>query len=309
MSVSPLPFSFACPSCRAELARSDLNELRCLEEGLIFPRINGVWRCLLPEAQERYRRFIEEYTAVRRAEGRGSVDPAYYRALPFDDLSGLRSADWRIRARSYRALEARLPRLEGSRKSPVRALDLGAGNGWLSHRLALRDYRVAAVDLLVDPFDGLGVFRHYKVDFTPVQAEFDRLPFTPEQVDLVVFNAALHYSTDYSRTLREALRVLQPEGWLAILDSPLYHQASSGREMVREREAEYTRCYGFPSNALDSENFLTYDRLEQLSAELGLRWELFTPFYGLGWALRPWLARLRGRREPAKFRLIVGKRA
>jgi len=302
------PFSFVCPSCHAGLVRSDPDELRCQEEGLIFPRIDGVWRFLLPEPQARCRQFIEEYTTVRRAEGRGSIDPAYYRALPFADLSSVRPADWRIRARSFRALQARLPHLETGRERPLRTLDLGAGNGWLAYRLAQRGCQVAAVDLLVDPFDGLGAFRYYDVAFTPVQAGFDRLPLSPGQVDLVVFNASLHYSPDYATTLHEALRVLRSEGWLAILDTPLYRKPASGRAMVREREAEYTHRFGFPSNALGSENFLTYERLEQLSSELGLRWELYTPFFGLRWALRPWRARLRGRRELAKFSLIIGKR-
>jgi hypothetical protein len=33
------------------------------------------------------------------------------------------------------------------------------------------------------------------------------------------------------------------------------------------------------------------------------------PDYGLRWAIRPWMARLRRRREPASFRVIVGTRS
>src|ERR1700730_4753391 len=45
--------------------------------------------------------FAREYTTVRRAEGWGSRDRAYYRALPYRDLSGRYAGIWRIRARSY----------------------------------------------------------------------------------------------------------------------------------------------------------------------------------------------------------------
>jgi len=93
-----------------------------------------------------------------------------------------------------------------------------------------------------------------------------------------------------------------------ILDSPLYRDANSGAQMVREREDQFRRDYGFPSNSIPSENYLTYGRLRQLAGALGVRWQIIEPFYGWQWALRPWRARLRRRREPAKFMLILGKR-
>jgi HemK-related putative methylase len=108
--------------------------------------------------------------------------------------------------------------------------------------------------------------------------------------------------------LAEALRVLQPEGTVAIVDSPVYHDASSGAQMVRERETQFQKKYGFASNSIPSENYLTYDRLEELARKLGLRWQRIEPFYGWRWALRPWRARLRGHREPARFMVILGSR-
>jgi hypothetical protein len=78
--------------------------------------------------------------------------------------------------------------------------------------------------------------------------------------------------------------------------------------MVREREAAFQRAYGFPSNALASEGYLSEARLAALATALGLRWRRIAPFYGWRWALRPLLARLRGRREPARFLVLVGTR-
>ncbi len=141
-----------------------------------------------------------------------------------------------------------------------------------------------------------------------MQAEFDRLPFTEHQADLIIFNASLHYSTHYEITLAEALRVLRPDGSLVILDSPVYRSAASGAQMVREREAAFTQAYGFPSNALPSENYLTLQRLNDLSAQLHLRWRIIRPFYGWRWLWRPIKARLLRRREPAHFAVIVGQR-
>jgi hypothetical protein len=75
--------------------------------------------------------------------------------------------------------------------------------------------------------------------------------------------------------------------------------------MVAERQQQFTRQYGFPSNALASENYLTYQRMDELTRILNLNCQILTPFYGLSWVLRPWKARLLGQREPAKFHLAV----
>lgn len=302
-------FQFACPICRTLLVSLTADCLRCPVDGSIFDCRDGIWRFLPPDRRAHYEPFMREYQIVRQAEGRGSTDDAYYRSLPFIDLTGQFSADWQIRARSFRTfLRDVLQPMERTRPQPLRVIDLGAGNGWLSYRLARRGHGVAAVDLIDNPSDGLGAYRHYDADFTPVQAEFDRLPFVDRHIDLVIFNASLHYSTRYETTLGEALRVLTPAGQIVILDSPVYRSASSGAEMVREREAAFTQKVGFPSNALPSENYLTDQRVSDLSETLRLRWQFIQPFYGWRWLLRPLKARLLRRREPARFAVIVGRR-
>src|ERR1700704_356193 len=103
--------------------------------------------------------FVREYGTVRRAEGWGSTDPAYYRALPYRDLTGRFDKIWRIRARSFDVfLNTVLQPLE-RRRSAMRVLDLGAGSGWLAYRLAKRGHQVIAVDVLEDALDGLGALR------------------------------------------------------------------------------------------------------------------------------------------------------
>ena len=48
-------------------------------------------------------------------------------------------------------------------------------------------------------------------------------------------------------------------------------------------------------------------RLRTLAAALGLRCQAITPLPPWRYAVRDWKARLRGRREPARFPLIVGE--
>ncbi|RPI89804.1 MAG: class I SAM-dependent methyltransferase [Chloroflexi bacterium] len=299
---------FICPRCRTKLDRDAPDRVTCPQDGLEFRKVDGVWRFLLPESEAHYTRFIADYESVRRSEGRGSTSADYYRLLPFKDLSGRHRSDWRIRTRSFNVLVKNvLTRLQAPLGRALKIIDLGAGNGWLSNRLSAQGDRVIAVDLLVNEQDGLGAWKHYEHSFTPVQAEFNHLPIMDRFADAVIFNASFHYSENYAETLKEALRVLSPQGWIVILDSPVYRRAASGEKMVEEREAQFKEKYGFASDNLRSENYLTYTRLKELARELHLRWKFITPFYGLRWALRPLLAGLSGRREPATFHLVVGR--
>lgn len=307
-STQQSSWEFACPACRYPMD-SPAEPLRCEGCGRTFSRSAGIWRFLPDERAKQYTRFLREYQTVRADEGWGASDAGYYRALPWVARDDPQAGIWRIRAKSFRALidrvvapcEVRLGR-------PLKILDLGAGNCWLSNRLAERGHFVAAVDLSTDTRDGLGASEWYDPasTFLPLQAEFDFLPFTNDQVDLVVFNASLHYSTDCALTLTEAERVLHPDGCLVVMDSPVYQDGSSGAQMVQEREATFLGRYGFRSNSLPAENFLTTSRLNELGADVGIQWEIFAPFYGVSWLVRPWRARLRRRREPAMIPLITG---
>ena len=77
--------------------------------------------------------------------------------------------------------------------------------------------------------------------------------------------------------------------------------------MVRERQQRFLATYGFASDALPSEHYLTLARLRSLASDLGLVWQVHTP--GLDWrsAVDRTIGGLRARREPARFPVIVGR--
>jgi SAM-dependent methyltransferase len=177
----------------------------------------------------------------------------------------------------------------------------------MSYRLALRQHRPVALDIFADSRDGLGAARHYPVRFFSVEAEFDRLPFCAARFDLVVYNSSIHYSTDYRRTLSEAQRVLRPQGRAVIIDSPIYRERQHGEWMRVERHAQFERTYGFRSDNIPSIEFLDLSILEELSKDLGIRWQIHRPWLGLAWHLRPWKARFRGTRPPSRFWILVAR--
>src|SRR5512138_3374582 len=154
---------FVCPRCRTTLERDTPDRVTCPQDGLEFRKEAGVWRFLLPESEAHYVRFIADYEAVRRLEGRGSPSADYYRALPFKDLSGHYQADWRIRARSFNILTKNvLTRLQVPLRRSLKLIDLGAGYGLLSNRLSAQEDRVIDVDVLVNEQDGLGGCKFYE---------------------------------------------------------------------------------------------------------------------------------------------------
>jgi SAM-dependent methyltransferase len=251
-------------------------------------------------------KFLADYTKIRIAEGRGSADAAFYRNLPDCPEDHPLARQWAIRRRTYECFRDRvLP----SMGDGLRMLDLGAGTGWLSNRLAYLGHQPCAVDLSCNDQDGLVAARHFDAAWSSIQAEFDHLPFSDASADAVVFNASLHYSTDYARTLREALRVLVPGGFLAVLETPVYKLESSGRRMVEERHDLFLKRYGTRSNSVPSLEFLTWPRVAELGRALNLDWKIARPWYGVRWALRPWIARVKGKREPSQFPVLIASRA
>ena len=252
-------------------------------------------------------RFLDDYRKIRHAEGRGSDDPSYYLALPYRDISGCNAAQWEIRGRSYRYFERTvLAACERRLGRALDILDLGAGNGWMSHRLAERNHKPVALDIFTDARDGLLAARRYAPSLPLVEADFDSLPFRGESFDLAIFNASIHYSPDYGRTLREARRCLRGDGRLVIIDSPIYKVREHGERMREERHQQFERQFGFRSDAMPSIEFFDEGMLDELARELRLEWRIHTPWYGWNWALRPWKARLKRRRPPSRFRILEG---
>jgi SAM-dependent methyltransferase len=296
-----------CPDCGAGLGPlpplvDGRAALSCAACGAGHHAVDGVWRFVPAGERERVERFLVDYHTVRRAEGRGSLDPAYYLALPDTAAADPLAWQWSMRARTWRSLE----RHEVASWAPgSKVLDLGAGVGWLANRLGLAGHHPVAVDVSIDDLDGLVAARHYPGDWPRVQAMFDHLPFADGEADVVLFNASLHYSVDYHVTLAEARRVLRPGGRLVVLDSPVYRRERSGQQMVAERHADFERRFGTRSDSVPSIEYLTGARLAALADSLGVRWRTHRTWYGWRWAARPLVARLKRRRAPSRFVLLV----
>ena len=126
----PLQFDvrMQCPRCK-----TDLIGLSCMQCGLRMWTSNGIVHALPPERAAHFARFMQDYEHIRAVEGRGSESREFYLGLPYKDSSGRNSGQWHIRARSYDCLINHILKGPGRRRT---VLDIGAGNCWMSFRLA-----------------------------------------------------------------------------------------------------------------------------------------------------------------------------
>jgi SAM-dependent methyltransferase len=269
---------------------------------------DGIVNALPPDRAAHFAHFVEDYEHIRTEEGRWSRQDDFYLSLPYKDTSGKNSKQWKIRARSFDCLTKRVLNCN-LQYNGGRILDLGAGNCWMSYRLALANYCPFAVDLLTNDRDGIGAAEHFRKHlpamFPRFQAELTRLPFRDEQFDAVIFNASFHYAEDPVATLGEALRCVRSGGTVIISDTPWYSCEESGRRMVAERKSAFFERYGTASDSIKSLEYLTDERLHTLEEQCGIRWAIYRPRYGLKWAMRPLVARLLNRREPSRFRIYA----
>jgi SAM-dependent methyltransferase len=294
---------FACPECSVDLVDGHGPVCGCDFCGNEYAHEDGLWRFLTPARKTLLEPFLQQYRAIRGRDGRRRLGGEYYTALPWVPSDDPHVAEWAIRRESYGHL---LRRALSAGPQAIRVLDLGAGNAWLSHRLAELGHRVVALDVLDDEADGLRASRHYRIRFPAVQADFDALPFAPRQFDLVVFNGSLHYAPDPASTLAAAHRMLAPEGAIAVMDSPMFLRDADGRAMAADLASRFARdcADGF---ARTGKGYLTFASLDANAQSLALRAEFIPSRGSIGWRLRRRFGGVRLRRPPAAFGVWIGK--
>lgn len=178
----------------------------------------------------------ERLAEVRAA--RASAAQAYFRAhaAEWDRIRKLHAADAAVEA----AIEAALA------DRPFRSLlDLGTGTGRMLELFGDRIERGLGIDLSRDMLaiararlDRTGL-KHCSVR----QGDIYDLALAPNSFDVVIIHQVLHYLEDGAKALREAARVLRPEGRLLVVDF-----APHDMEFLREEHAH--RRLGFAADTI-----------------------------------------------------------
>lgn len=289
--------TFACPRCAVILT----NGLTCTKCGTAYELSGGVYHFLLPERRAEIHAFLTQYRFVRGREGYRSLTSEDYRSLPDIRTDHPQAEVWRVRRQSYERL---LSILDGQSFS---ILDLGAGNGWLSHRLARLGHYLLAVDWLEDEQDGLGAYRNYDVNYTSVQADFIALPLSGHQFDIVIFNASLHYSLNMEETLHKVRKMLRSEGRIFVIDSPTFSSDQSGQVMVREHIDHLRQSHGLHEIIQPGAGYLTVNKMMEFGKTLNIAFRFYQSNGPFLWEIKRWWTGVKGKREPARFGVWEGK--
>ncbi len=294
-----------CPGCGALLEGNGAADIDCDRCGGGFDYRRGILHSRSQPADPDADAAQQQYRVVRGRDGHRRDDPEYYRELPAVPADDPAAAEWRIRRESFMNLRRHVLADRGTAPA-LRVADLGAGCGWLSHRLAALGHAVAAVDRQTDDEDGLGACRHYRLRFAVLRASYDALPFAARQFDVAVFNASLHYAADPARPLAEARRILTDDGAIVVMDSPMFDGPAAGERMVQDELVRIGR-HGVAAPVRIGVGFLTGDGLAAAVRPLGMTATFIASRGPWTWRLRRPLARLRLGRPPARFGIWVAR--
>jgi ubiquinone/menaquinone biosynthesis C-methylase UbiE/DNA-binding transcriptional ArsR family regulator len=224
----------------------------------------------------------ERLAEVRAA--RTAAAQAYFKAhaVEWDRIRALHAADEAVESEVQAALADK----------PFRSLlDLGTGTGRMLELLGPGLERGLGIDLSLDMLamararlDHVGL-KHCSVR----QGDIYDLPLPRDAFDVVIVHQVLHFLDDGARAIREAARVLRPQGRLLVIDF-----APHDLEFLREEHAH--RRLGFAPDAVTQ-------WMEQTGLEV-LRQSSVAPGQDGKIAVSLWLARdprilLAGAREVA----------
>lgn len=292
-----------CSYCGAALLPHG-EGLRCPDEDRWFGTDDGVHRLLPADRRRALQPFLELYQRTRRDEGWRAE-----RGLPRVPPGHPRAKLWAGRAARFERARSLAGQVLPTARWDV--LEVGAGCAWVSAQLVERGHRVAAIDVNLDPFDGLRAADRLldaPERLARGEAEMDELPLAASSFDLVVASGSLHYAHDLPSTLVELRRVTRRGGLLLVLDSPTYRRRPDGEAMVADRMKALERRYGLPIPRESQSSYLVLGELRGVFGSAGWTLEVHGWPGRLREALRDVLEIARHGRRTARFPILLARR-
>lgn len=185
--------------------------------------------------------FENEYIRLREREGRVYTDEIV-KSLPLFSAEHQLNKEWLSRSTSLNKLLTYLKN-KGSGKF---ILEVGCGNGWLSHALAVSlGNEICAMDVNeTELLQGARVFGDMK-NLSFLYSDVFTFDFREQLFDTIVLASSVQYFPDVKGLVNRLLQILKPSGEIHILDSPLY-SSTAEIEKARGRSAAYFQSLGFP---------------------------------------------------------------
>jgi ubiquinone/menaquinone biosynthesis C-methylase UbiE len=184
--------------------------------------------------------FEDHYVSLRQKEGRIYPDEVV-KQLPFIGKKVVHHREWKLRAKSA----TRLVRYLEKKKEPMQVLEVGCGNGWLSHMISLvPGMKVHGIDInKAELQQAKRVFSNPGLEYIP--GDPDTAGLQPGSYDQVIFAASLQYFSSLPVIIDTCSRLLKPGGEIQILDTHFYTPVEI--ENAKKRSAAYYRSLGVPA--------------------------------------------------------------
>jgi len=198
--------------------------------------------------------FERLYVDLRRAESRIYSDEEVI-CLPDVVEDHLYRKEWEIRKDSCQRLVDFLK----SKRRPLKILEIGCGNGWLSHRLSqIASSYVIGLDVnLLELQQAERIFKA-SANLAFVYGDIDSVSLEKQRFDVIVFAAAIQYFKVLPDILRKTLERLNENGEIHVIDSQFYAKEEINGAL--NRSVEYFRKKGFES----MQQFYFHHTLEEL---------------------------------------------
>ncbi len=279
-----------CPNCRAAIDPAS----GVCGHGHAFAEVEGVLPLLSDGFGQRLAAYEAKLSAARRAEGKHLLEVTAYEQLPFsraaEAMPGMR-LEWRLRRYDLAVIE----KLLDGRKAQ-RVLDLGAWNGWLSHRLAAASHQVTAIDYFADAHDGLRARRFYRAQWRAIQMDLRDPSVLDEPFDVVIVNRCLAFATDPVAYLECLKPRVAPGGLLIITGLQFFWSPAAKARRVAAERRRYVDTHGFELFLFPTRGYL--DRADHHRLRLhGLRLHDYPQL---------WAANLKARLNPSRPRHAYG---
>jgi ubiquinone/menaquinone biosynthesis C-methylase UbiE len=187
--------------------------------------------------------FTQEYLSVREKEGRLYTDEELL-YLPGIYRDHIHYHEWQLRKESCGRLREYLKRKGGD----ISILEVGCGNGWLSHRLAsIPGCKITGIDTgRFELEQAARVFSHIpNLEF--IHGSIDAKDIKQKHFDMVVFAASLQYFPSVTAIIKTCFDKLKQGGEIHILDTAFYDK--KGQEKARQTTRRYYAELGFPGMA------------------------------------------------------------
>lgn len=184
--------------------------------------------------------FEEAYLAARSKEDRLYPDEVV-QDLPYLPSDHAQAKEWGLRQQNVEELIRYL-----HEKQPQRILDLGCGNGWLTHQLKAPKSKqeVLGVDINArELLQAQRLFANQQCHFA--YGDIFEADLADKSFEAIVVASCAQYFPSLPDLLNRLLELLRPGGEIHLFDSPIYHNKTVPQ--ARKRTDQYYQQQGVPA--------------------------------------------------------------